>query len=158
MLRGTHSELNDTALHPAQTYPVLTMPPYAAPLNSATNASQWWQAHRPLLLLTAALGPIDPRQRYGDELPDPTFQGFRLMVVRENAIKKNHYITIDEMRTANFVLPFEAQDTHPKPVIPLVPINPVLELPLTPAGVYAILTSIRDSNPSEIKCLTSIQL
>jgi hypothetical protein len=122
-LGGAHSELVDGNLHPAQAYHVLTVPPYASPLNSTPDPAAWWQAHRPLLLQTAALGPIDPRQRYADALADPTFQGFRLMVVRQNVIHHIHYVTIRAMRAANFVLPFENEDREI--IIPVIPIAPV---------------------------------
>jgi hypothetical protein len=42
----------------------MDVPPYAAPLNAATDARNWWLNHRPLVMQTASLGPIDRRQRF----------------------------------------------------------------------------------------------
>lgn len=47
------------------TYGVAKTPPFAEPLNSASNQVEWWKKFRPLLAQTSALGPIDPRQRFG---------------------------------------------------------------------------------------------
>jgi hypothetical protein len=61
-----------TTYHPASgsdalplRYGILKTPPYAAPLSAAADAKGWWEAHRPILAQTSALGPMDPRQRYG---------------------------------------------------------------------------------------------
>jgi hypothetical protein len=42
----------------------MDVPPYPTPLNAATDARTWWQNHRPLVMQTASLGPIDRRQRF----------------------------------------------------------------------------------------------
>jgi len=47
------------------TFGRVTTPPYANPLNSSTDPKQWWIDHRPVLAETSALGPGDPRQRFG---------------------------------------------------------------------------------------------
>ena len=40
------------------------------------------------------------------QYPDPTFNGFRLVQVNNNMIAKVRYITLAELRAANFVLPW----------------------------------------------------
>jgi predicted MPP superfamily phosphohydrolase len=81
----------------------LRVPPYAKPLNKSQNASQWWKDHRPLIVQTAALGPIDRNQRRDPEKdrnthPAPTFQGCRLIGVTNNAIASIRYVTMAELR------------------------------------------------------------
>ena len=41
--------------------------------------------------------------------PDPTFEGFRVVLVSNDAIQKVHYVTMAELRAANFVMPWEAE-------------------------------------------------
>ena len=119
------------------------IPPYANPLNSSSDPSAWWRDHRPLVLQTSALGPISPRQRFdprwrlrvpggvldvvvesqqrpGDSYdplpPQPvnvTFQGFRLIQVRSNAIARIRYITLAELRRRSFVMPWESEGASP---------------------------------------------
>jgi hypothetical protein len=139
----TSTQIKDGPL--TVTQGIISLPPYATPLDTAADAKQWWAAHRPLIVQTAALGPIDPRQRYDafwqvdNEVPvvggtatvesptepsssfdtkvtriprpqpDPTFEGFRVVLVSNNVIQKVHYVTIAELRAANFVLPWELQ-------------------------------------------------
>ncbi len=94
------------------TYELLTIPAYLTPLSSAADPAAWWQQHRPILAQTAALGPSDPCQRFNDNtVPDPVMQGFRVLTIRNNVIKKVRYIHIEDMRNANFVLPWEKEDT-----------------------------------------------
>jgi hypothetical protein len=42
----------------------IALPPYAATLDAAADPKQWWLDHRPIVAQTAALGPIDPVQRF----------------------------------------------------------------------------------------------
>ncbi len=42
----------------------ISLPPYASPLDSAADPKKWWEDHRPIVAQTAALGPIDPVQRF----------------------------------------------------------------------------------------------
>jgi LGFP repeat-containing protein/calcineurin-like phosphoesterase family protein len=129
----------------------ISLPPYPTPLETASDPKQWWLDHRPIIAQTAALGPIDPRQRFDPrweivttfpgspiapitltvesktepkpkgtveekitvqqlmtQYPDPTFNGFRLVQVNNNMIAKVRYITLAELRAANFVLPWES--------------------------------------------------
>jgi Calcineurin-like phosphoesterase len=43
----------------------ITLPPYEDPLLDAEDPKDWWARHRPVFAQTAALGPIDQRQRFG---------------------------------------------------------------------------------------------
>jgi hypothetical protein len=47
-------------------------------------------------------------QQLMTQYPDPTFNGFRLVQVNNNMIAKVRYITLAELRAANFVLPWES--------------------------------------------------
>jgi hypothetical protein len=136
---GTLSEVRGT----------IAVPPYPNTLENSTNPKQWWSDHRPIIAQTAALGPIDPRQRFDPmwevryaasssspavtytvetknkpnptppagatstvkqlltQNPEPTFNGFRLVQVANNAIERVRYITLTELREANFRMPWE---------------------------------------------------
>lgn len=74
----------------------LEVPPYATPLRTADDPRSWWEEHRPVIMQTAALGPIDTNQRTA--MPDATFQGFRLVSVRDNVISKISYVTLADLR------------------------------------------------------------
>ncbi len=124
----------------------IQLPPYADPLNASENAREWWSRHRPLFAQTAALGPIDERQRFGvfwrvagggtfdvkrptfegdppgDIVPsggsleavagphrDASFVGFRLVQIADGVISKMRYITLSELRQADFKLPWEPE-------------------------------------------------
>lgn len=78
----------------------LDVPPYAIPLNSAHNPHAWWERHRPLIMQTAALGPIDTNQRMA--MPNVSFQGFRFFSVEDNVISKMHYVTLADLRRREF--------------------------------------------------------
>ena len=127
------------------THGVARTPAYGDPLNSTADPKDWWNRHRPLLAQTSALGPIDPRQRFGkfyalhppkkhfrpnvetDGVPDvlrgtsveelpgavipPSFQGFRLIQVRNGVIAKMRYIVLRDLRKDNFSTPWEG-DFH----------------------------------------------
>ena len=87
-------------------YARLEVPPYSDPLNAANDAHQWWDRHRPLVMQTASLGSMDRSQR--EEMPSPSFQGFRLITVENDAISKMRYVTLKELRKNNFVMPWES--------------------------------------------------
>lgn len=125
------------------TYGILSTPPYATPLNSSTDPKAWWSAHRPIFAQTSALGPMDPRQRFGTfwkissplpgvnlvvetdkpslpnavampvVVPDPVVQGFRFIHVRAGAIWRVHYVVIPELRARNFTMPWEDEGRSP---------------------------------------------
>ncbi len=142
----------------------LEVPPYSDPLNSTNSAARWWQTHRPLLLQTGALGPIDPRQRFDPRWkltakvgnstmtvtietanppkksavvtnveplppvsPNAMFRGFRLLQVRENVITRIRYVTLAELRSRNFTMPWEEEFTNPiRRGLTNPPVNPIL--------------------------------
>lgn len=103
---GTPRTLRDHRFNPPREYKLLDVPPYSNPLNDASNARAWWERHRPVIVETAALGPMDHSQRArGSEQPSTTFQGFRLFQIKSNVIQKCHYLTLDALRQADFVPP-----------------------------------------------------
>ena len=91
---------------------LLKVPPYQEPLNVAANKAAWWNVHRPLLLQTGAIGPMESNQRPDkDKRPDtsetpnrpnPSFQGFRLISVENNIMSNIRYV-----RRAEFDAIFE---------------------------------------------------
>lgn len=87
------------------------VPPYARPLASTgpTTADKraWWADHRPLLLQTAALGPLDNHQ--------VSFAGFRLVQVRENVIQAIHFVAIEGLAAAGYNLPLAVATAPPAP-------------------------------------------
>ena len=44
---------------PARHRQVVQVPPYPDPLNTSADPRAWWAAHRPLVLQTGALGPLE---------------------------------------------------------------------------------------------------
>ncbi|HYO50055.1 MAG TPA: metallophosphoesterase [Chloroflexia bacterium] len=74
----------------------LAVPPYATPLNSAADPRAWWEERRPLVMQTAAMGPIDTNQRA--DMPNASFQGFRVLSVEGNTIRRISYVTLAELR------------------------------------------------------------
>src|SRR5262249_6844991 len=78
----------------------LQVPPYAKPLNSATDKRAWWNTHRPLLLQTAPVGPMEANQRHETiqgkkrTYPGPSFSGCRLIAVKDNVIDTIRYVTL----------------------------------------------------------------
>lgn len=90
----------------------LGVPRNAQTLNEAVDVGTWWDAHRPLLLQTAALGPIDQSQRLDRSKsqpprPNPTFRGFRFISVENNAMTKIRYVRLPELQSRNFRLDWE---------------------------------------------------
>jgi hypothetical protein len=80
----------------------LRVPPYPDTLRDATNKRAWWKRHRPLILQTACLGPVDYSQRRPSEgralKPEVSFQGVRLVAVDGDHISSIRYVGIDEIR------------------------------------------------------------
>ncbi|MDQ3930840.1 MAG: metallophosphoesterase, partial [Chloroflexota bacterium] len=74
----------------------LSVPPYATPLESAADPRAWWEEHRPLVMQTAALGPMDTNQRA--DMPNASFQGFRVISVEDGAISRIRYVILTELR------------------------------------------------------------
>ena len=63
----------------------LQIPPYANPLSAASDPRAWWSEHRPLVLQTAALGPLKV-------LDD--FAAFRVLSVKNDVIDRIHFVPI----------------------------------------------------------------
>jgi hypothetical protein len=85
--------------------------PFGDPLNSAHDKAAWWAQRRPLLIETAALGPIgsgsNDRFEPGKRKPNPIFQGFRVISVKGKNIASIRNVTLRELRANNFKLPWE---------------------------------------------------
>jgi hypothetical protein len=92
------------------------VPPYATPLNSTKNRRQWWNVHRPLICQTAAVGPMpNQRREAGKSRPQLTFQGFRVLTIRDGTIFKIVTIRMEDLRAANFELAWEATAFDDRP-------------------------------------------
>lgn len=83
--------VRDHRTHPEMVYGKAITPPYPTPLETATDPAAWWQAHRPLHVETAALGPIDARQRVGTfyEISFPLPVGTATIVVETDRGEPN---------------------------------------------------------------------
>ena len=87
-----------------------TVPPYGQPLSGASNPAAWWRTHEPVVVQTAALGPGTNTRADSEtnaDVPGPQFQGFRILEVANNAIKRVHYVTMPQLRASHFNLPWE---------------------------------------------------
>ncbi len=87
-------------------YARLEVPPYGDPLNSSDDPRAWWDSHRPLVMQTASLGSMDRNQR--EQLPSPSFQGFRVITVENDAITRMNYVTLRELRKNDYIMPWES--------------------------------------------------
>jgi hypothetical protein len=85
--------------HEAMHKYTIAVPPYPKPLATAADPRAWWAEHRPLLLQTAALGPMENNQ--------VSFSGFRLVSVNANVIDKIHHVSIDRLQASDYRLPWE---------------------------------------------------
>lgn len=135
---GQPTLVRDHRHSPVLEYAQLDVPPYDNPLDKAGDPRTWWQSHRPLLLETASLGPIDYSHRAaGNPRPHATFQGFRLIAVDNNVISKIRYVTLQELRRNNFRMPWEiaAVSTPAEPAEPMTLAAPQPEA--EPAPVMA---------------------
>jgi hypothetical protein len=89
----------------------LKLAPYSRPLNAVRDfheKKKWWQEHRPLIMQTAAVGPLENSQR--SLRPDPTFNGFRVVLVRQNTVSRIHYVRMQALRDNHFQMPWEPVD------------------------------------------------
>jgi len=77
----------------------LQAPPYQNPLSSTTNPRAWWAQHRPLVLQTGALGPLDNSQ--------VSFTGFRVLLVKNDVIEKIHFIPTRRLEENQYRLAWE---------------------------------------------------
>lgn len=88
---------------------VVQVPPYADPLDRATDARAWWSRHRPLILQTGALGP-----RESDQV---SFSGFRLLSIAGGVIERVHNVSMKRLEQHGFDLPLEqAAAAEPPPI------------------------------------------
>jgi hypothetical protein len=78
---------------------VVQVPPYPNPLNSASDKRGWWDNHRPLVLQTGALGPIED--------PQVSFSGFRVLTVADNLIQTVHFVSAKRLEDNGWELPWE---------------------------------------------------
>ena len=78
---------------------VVQIPPYSNPLNSTEDHAKWWSEHRPLVLQTGALGPIEDTR--------VNFSGFRMITVVNNVIKAINFISSDRLQGANYQLSWD---------------------------------------------------
>jgi hypothetical protein len=88
------------------------VPPYAEPLASSPDPRRWWQRHRPLLMQTAPLGPIEVNQRrdtkQNPSRPGPSLRGMRLISVRDNVIRSIRRVRSAELAAAGVMSEPEA--------------------------------------------------
>ena len=73
---------------PIDSYKIMFIPPYSKPLNTSLDKAAWWNAHKPLLIQGAALGPTDHNNREKEKWQpvQPSFEGCKLIIVRNDII------------------------------------------------------------------------
>ena len=129
------SRMSQTAMHKYR----LQIPPYATPLASAADPKAWWTEHRPLVLQTGALGPLDNTQ--------VSFTGFRVVMVKKDVIDKIHFVSTERLEASQYRLPWE-EAIRPDPFDALgdqgqVPWSSVAEGSTGPGGsVAAVLVNL----------------
>ena len=73
----------------------VAVPPYDEPLDRTADPRDWWARHRPLVMQTGAIGPIEGRANTrflaGKTRPDPSFRGYRLVSVAGDVIQRVSY-------------------------------------------------------------------
>ncbi len=119
-VNGNVRRVRDNRFDPPLRYNQLDVPPYANSLDSVLSMqatkSAWWISHRPLIVETAALGPLDRSQRVvGSTRPSVSFMGFRYFGVRSGVIHNAVYIALRELRENGFVMPWESAGSAPDP-------------------------------------------
>ncbi len=95
----------------------LRVPPYGDPLDATAEKAAWWARHRPLILQTACLGPIDYSQRGARPTGGKTiakrrvsFQGVRWVRVEGDSISLIKYVSMADIQAGKPPLP------RPKPL------------------------------------------
>ena len=78
---------------------VVQVPPYPRPLATAPDARGWWTEHRPLVLQTAALGPLENTRC--------RFSGFRVLSVKADVIDKIHFVPTQRLHENGYRLSWE---------------------------------------------------
>lgn len=102
----------------------LEIPPYSSPLNEASNKSDWWEKHKPVLIQGAPLGPTEHTNRTR-KLPapsQPSNEGCKLLIIRENKIDKILQISRRELSESTFTI---SKGVHPVNFGPLAPFAPL---------------------------------
>ena len=128
---GSAADGSPTLIEDCELAYEVAIPPYADPLASAPDPAAWWSTHRPLLLQTAALGPIRELRR---------LSGFRVLTVAADTITAIHSISIDRLEAAGYVLAWEdAIRPDPPLLIPSAPWLPVSEGATVPGGHVAAI-------------------
>jgi hypothetical protein len=97
----------------------ISVPPYADPLSDSPDESAWWARHSPVVTQTAALGPCDNSRvsvNENKEKPGPNHQGFRVIQVRDNVIRRVNYVNTDELRRG-FPMAWERAEPRPTPPV-----------------------------------------
>lgn len=103
----TYVEVSPAALASAHPWPmpsaakhgsVVQVPPYADPLAAAPDAPAWWDRHRPLVLQTGALGPLENDQF--------SFSGFRVLTVEGGVITAVSHVPMARLHDAGYRLPW----------------------------------------------------
>jgi len=79
---------------------VVRTPPYADPLDQSADPAAWWDEHRPLLLQTGALGPMESSQ--------VSFSGVRLLTVSAGVIQRVAFISVERLEANGFRMPLDA--------------------------------------------------
>ena len=77
----------------------LQVPAYYNPLSNTSDPRAWWDEHRPLVLQTGALGPMENNQ--------VSFSGFRLLSVKNDVIEKIHFVSIYKLEAGQYRTPWE---------------------------------------------------
>jgi hypothetical protein len=91
----------------------LVVPPYADPLNRSADPVAWWETHRPLVLQTAALGPVSGLRE---------FAGFRVVEVADNVIRRISRVPIERLERSGWALDWDSARAP-------IPATPVPEAP-----------------------------
>ena len=77
----------------------VAVPPYADPLNTSADPATWWDSHRPLVLQTAALGPISVLREWA---------GFRVVEVVDDVIDRISRVPIERLEQSDWTLDWES--------------------------------------------------
>ncbi len=125
-INGQAIRRTDNRFDPPLQFSELDVPPNANSLDKVLDRkplkSSWWGQRRPLIVQTAALGPLDHRQRIiGPKKPSASFQGFRYFSVKRDEIFESHYVVLDELRRNDFEMPWEKGSGGASPTDPVQP-------------------------------------
>lgn len=103
----TASNQNTGIPQPIDAYRIMYIPQYANPLNVATDKVAWWNAHKPLLIQGAPLGPTDHNNREKEKWQpvQPSFEGCKLIIIRNDTIDKILQVPRKELAKNTYALP-----------------------------------------------------